>query len=133
MARMIFVNLPVRDLTETVRFYGALGFSFNPKFTDETATCMVVSDTIYVMLLTRERFADFTPKSIVDARAATEVLLALNFDSREDVDAIMDKAIAAGGREARPPQDLGFMYGRAFEDPDGHIWEPYWMDPKALE
>jgi uncharacterized protein len=131
MSRMIFVNLPVADLDAAKAFYEAIGAVNNPQFTDETGACMVFSDTIYVMLLTHEKFAQFTPKPIADAHATSEVLIALSCDSRESVDEMLGKALAAGGREPRPAQDHGFMYGRSLEDPDGHIWEPYWMDMAA--
>lgn len=131
MSRMIFVNLPVADLDAAKSFYEAIGAVNNPQFTDETAACMVFSETIHVMLLTHEKFAQFTPKAIADAKAVSEVLICISADSREGVDDITDKAIAAGGREPREPQDYGFMYGRSFEDLDGHIWEPMWMDMEA--
>ena len=131
MSKLIFVNLPVADLAAAKAFYEAIGFTNNPQFTDETAACMVLTDTIHVMLLTHEKFAQFTPKSIADARAVSEVLICISEDSREGVDAITDKALAAGGREPREKQDYGFMYGRSFEDLDGHIWEPMWMDLAA--
>jgi uncharacterized protein len=131
MSRLIFVNLPVADLPAAKAFYEAIGATNNPQFTDDTAACMVFSDTIHVMLLTHEKFAQFTPKRIADAHSTSEVLIAISADSREDVDEITDKALAAGGREAREKQDYGFMYGRSFEDLDGHIWEPMWMDVEA--
>ena len=131
MSKMIFVNLPVADLPAARAFYEAIGATNNPQFTDETAACMVFSDTIFVMLLTHAKFAEFTPKKIADAHATSEVLIALSAGSRAGVDEIADKALAAGGREARPAQDYGFMYSRSFEDPDGHIWEPMWMDMEA--
>jgi uncharacterized protein len=131
MPRMIFVNLPVADLPAAKAFYEAIGAINEPKFTDETAACMVISDTIYVMLLTHEKFAQFTPKPIADAHRTSEVLIALTADDRDGVDDITERAIAAGGREARERQDYGFMYSRSFEDPDGHIWEPVWMDAAA--
>ncbi len=133
MPRMIFVNLPVADLPAARAFYEAIGATNNPQFTDETAACMVFSDVIHVMLLTHDKFSQFTPKRIADSRATSEVLIALSADSREAVDEITDKAIAAGGRETREKQDFGFMYGRSFEDLDGHIWEPMWMDVAAFE
>jgi hypothetical protein len=134
MSRKIFVNLPVADLGKSIEFFAQLGFSFNAQFTDETATCMVISDSIFVMLLTREKFSSFTPDtSICDARKSTEVLVCLSADSREAVDALIGKAKAAGGTTFREPQDYGFMYGHAFQDLDGHIWELMWMDPAALE
>ena len=133
MSKMIFVNLPVADLPAAKSFYEAIGATNNPMFTDETAACMVFSDIIHVMLLTHDKFAQFTPKRIADARESSEVLLCISADSREAVDDITDKAIAAGGREAREKQDYGFMYGRSFEDLDGHIWEPMWMDMEAAK
>jgi predicted lactoylglutathione lyase len=132
MPKLIFVNLPVSDLKRSVAFYEAIGAKNNPQFTDDTAACMVFSDTIHVMLLTHDKFAQFTPKRIADAHATSEVLIAISADSREAVDEITEKALAAGGREPREKQDYGFMYGRSFEDPDGHIWEPMWMDMSAL-
>lgn len=132
MAKMIFVNLPVADLPAARAFYEAIGATNEPRFTDETAACMVFSETIHVMLLTHDKFSQFTPKRIADAHATSEVLIAISADSREGVDEITDKALAAGGREARDKQDYGFMYSRSFEDPDGHIWEPMWMDLDAF-
>ena len=131
MSKLIFVNLPVADLPAARAFYEAIGAVNNPQFTDETAACMVFSETIHVMLLTHDKFAQFTPKKIADAHATSEVLICISADSREAVDDITQKALAAGGREPREPQDYGFMYGRSFEDPDGHIWEPMWMDLEA--
>lgn len=133
MSRLIFVNLPVADLAAARAFYEAIGFTNNPQFTDETAACMVLSDVIHVMLLTHEKFAQFTPKAIADAKATSEVLICISEESREGVDAITDKALVAGGKETREPQDYGFMYGRSFEDLDGHIWEPMWMDMAAAQ
>jgi predicted lactoylglutathione lyase len=132
MAKMIFVNLPVADLPAAKAFYEAIGATNEPRFTDETAACMVFSETIHVMLLTHDKFSQFTPKRIADAHATSEVLIAISADSREGVDEITDKALAAGGREPRDKQDYGFMYSRSFEDPDGHIWEPMWMDMDAF-
>jgi len=131
MSKLIFVNLPVADLPAAKAFYEAIGATNNPMFTDETAACMVFTDVIHVMLLTHEKFAQFTPKRIADAKETSEVLIAISADSREAVDEITDKALAAGGREPRDRQDYGFMYSRSFEDPDGHIWEPIWMDMEA--
>ncbi len=131
MSKLIFVNLPVADLAASMSFYEAIGATNNPQFTDATAACMVVSDVIHVMLLTHGKFAQFTPKRIADAHQSTEVLIALSSDSREAVDDLARRALAAGGREAGDPQDHGFMYSRSFEDPDGHIWEPFWMDVAA--
>ena len=131
MSKMIFVNLPVADLPAARAFYEAIGATNEPRFTDETAACMVLSDTIFVMLLTHEKFAQFTPKTIADAHRTSEVLIAISADDKAGVDDITDKAIAAGGREAREAQDYGFMYSRSFEDLDGHIWEPVWMNVEA--
>ncbi len=131
MSKKIFVNLPVADLNKSVAFFTALGYSFNPNFTDETATCMIISEDIYAMLLTHPKFKDFTPNAIADARKTTEVLIALNFDSRAEVDEMVRKAVAAGGNTYKEPQDHGFMYGHGYQDLDGHIWEVFWMDPAA--
>lgn len=133
MARKIFVNLPIKNLNQSVEFFTQLGFSFNPQFTDETATCMVVSDEIFVMLLTEEKFKMFTPKDICDATKSTEVLVCLSCDSREEVDTMVRKALNAGGTTYKDPQDHGFMYGHGFQDLDGHIWELMYMDPSAVE
>ena len=126
--RTIFVNLPVADLEKSVAFFQGLGFPFDPQFTNESATRMVVNENASVMLLTRERFADFTHKRIVDAGEAIEVLIALAADSRDAVDHLADSAITAGGTEHREPEDHGFMYQRSFADLDGHVWEVLWMD-----
>jgi predicted lactoylglutathione lyase len=131
MPRMIFVNLPVTDLDRSVAFYEAIGAEQNPQFTDDTAAMMVLSDSINVMLLTHDKFRQFTPKRIADAHDTVEVLLALSCDGREDVDEITGKALAAGGREVHGAEDYGWMYSRAFEDPDGHGWGPMWMDVEA--
>ncbi|MDP9348195.1 MAG: VOC family protein [Gemmatimonadota bacterium] len=128
MATAIFVNLPVTDLDRSMEFFRALGFSFNPQFTNDQAAALVISEAIFAMLHTPESFRRFTPKQIADARATTEVLLALQVESRERVNELVEKALAADGREARAPEDHGFMFGRSFEDPDGHIWEVLWMD-----
>jgi predicted lactoylglutathione lyase len=128
MAKQIFVNLAVKDLERSKQFYEGLGWTINPQFTDEAGACVVISDTIFVMILTEAKMQEFTPKQIVDAGTMTEVLNAISFDSKDDVDDIMSKALANGGTEARDPQDLGFMYSRSFQDPDGHIWEPFFMD-----
>jgi uncharacterized protein len=133
MARMIFPNLPVKDLDRSVAFFTKLCFSFDERFTDETATAMIVNEQATVMLLVESRFKDFTKKELVDATKATEAILALSADSREEVDELADEALAAGGSPANEPMDLGFMYGRSFNDPDGHLWEFFWMDPAALE
>jgi predicted lactoylglutathione lyase len=133
MGIKIFVNLPVKNLDASKAFFGKLGFSFNPQFTDETAACMVLSEENYVMLLTHAKFAEFTTKPVADATKATEVLIAISQDSRADVDRMVDKAVKAGGVEPRAAADYGFMFQRAFEDLDGHIWEVIWMDPSAVE
>ena len=133
MAKMIFVNLPVTDLPRSMAFYEAVGFTNNPQFTNDQAAAMAWSDEIVVMLLTHEFWKSFTDKAIPDARSVAQVLLCLGQDSREAVDAIVDKAVRAGGRsEPTPNQDLGFMYGRSFEDPDGHIWENVYMNMAAV-
>ena len=129
MAKKIFVNLPVKDLNRTIEFFTKLGFTFNPQFTDETATCMVVSEDIYVMLLTHEKFKVFTPKEICDATRFTEVLVSLTCDSRAEVDRLVSLAVAAGGSTYNEPQDHGFMYSHGFQDLDGHIWEVFIMEP----
>jgi predicted lactoylglutathione lyase len=131
MATQIFVNLPVKDLQRSIAFFTALGYTFNLDFTNENATCMVVGDNIFVMLLVEEFFKTFIRKEICDARKSTEVLLALPCDNRARVDEQIAKAVAAGATMAREPQDLGFMYSQAFEDPDGHIWELFYMEPQA--
>lgn len=133
MSQKIFVNLAVADLPRAKEFFGKLGFTFNPQFTTTAAACMIISADIYAMLLTHERFRDFTPKAVVDAKRSTEVLIALTRDSRAEVDQLMNAALAAGARETRPVQDHGFMYGRSFDDLDGHIWEIFWMDPAAVQ
>ena len=131
MPKSIFVNLPAADLERSIAFYKALGAEQNHQFSDETGACMVFSETIHVMILTHDKFRQFTPKRIADAHETSEVLIALSADSRAAVNEIVGQALAAGGREARPAEDHGWMYGRAFEDPDGHIWEPFWMDVEA--
>jgi uncharacterized protein len=132
MPKMIFVNLPVTDLARSTAFYQAIGADKNPQFSDDTASCMVFSDTIYAMLLTHDKFRQFTPKKIADARSSSEVLICLSADNRDAVDDIVGKAKGAGGSaDPGPKQDYGFMYGRSFEDPDGHIWEVMWMDVEA--
>lgn len=131
--RNIFVNLPVKDLDASKRFFGALGFSFNAQFTDETAAAMVIEENIFAMLLTEAKFRTFITGDISDASKTKEVLIALSADSRAAVDELVDKAIAAGGSAYRPPQDHGFMYERSFQDLDGHVWETFWMDPAAVQ
>jgi hypothetical protein len=131
---MIFVNLPVEDLERSKAFYEALGFVNEPKFTNDAAAAMVLSDTIVVMLLTKPFYSTFTSKPIADARKSSEVLLCISCADRAEVDRLTDSAATNGGKaDVGPKQDMGFMYGRSFEDPDGHIWEPMWMDPKFAE
>jgi predicted lactoylglutathione lyase len=127
MARMIFINLPVANLEHSKRFYQTLGFTNNPQYTDETAACMVVSDNIFVMLLTAAKFASFAPHPTSDAHARTEVLNCLSCDTREEVDALVRTALAEGGQRYSEPKDYGFMYQHGFQDPDGHVWELVYM------
>ena len=131
--QQIYVNLPVKDLPASRRFFDALGYSFNPAFSNDKGACMVVSEHIYVMLLTEQFFATFTKKPVADAKKSTEVLICLSRDSREAVDEMVRKAVAAGGSTYNDPQDYGFMYSHGFQDPDGHIWELTHMDPSAIE
>ena len=131
MTTKIFVNLPVKDLDRAVAFYTQVGYSFNPRFTDQNATCMIVSDDIYVMLLVEPFFQGFTNKPICDAHKATEVLLCVSADNRAAVDALVGKAIAAGANAPNEAKDYGFMYQRDYEDLDGHIWSVMYMDPDA--
>jgi uncharacterized protein len=132
MSTQIFVNLPVKNLNQSIEFFKQLGFQFNPQFTDETATCMIVSETIFVMLLTHEKFKTFTPNPICDATKSTEVLTCLSMESRKKVDDMIRHAIAAGGKTYNEPQDHGFMYAHGFQDLDGHIWELMYMDANAI-
>lgn len=132
MSKQIFINLPVADLAKAKAFYTAIGHSINPKFSDDNAACVVVSDTIYVMLLVHPFFQGFTTKTICNTATHIEALLALSTESRADVDATMEKALAAGGKEPSPARDLGFMYQRTFEDLDGHTWEIFFMDEAAF-
>lgn len=132
MQKMIFVNLPVADLPKAMAFYAALGFTNNPHFTDDTAACMVWSETIHVMLLTHDKWRTFTSRPIPPS-TASEVMIALSFDSRDAVDTIADAAKAQGGTaDINPAQDHGFMFSRSLADPDGHVWEAFWMDPAAV-
>jgi uncharacterized protein len=133
MARMTFVNLPVRDLQRSIGFFDQLGFAFDPQFTDDSAACMIISDQAFAMLITEERFKEFTTKAIADARTTTEVLVALSVESREEVDELVTTALAAGGAPAGDRLEDDVMYGWSFEDPDGHIWELIHMDESALE
>lgn len=133
MSTAIFVNLPVANLKRSMDFFGALGYTFNPQFTDENAACLVIEeDHIYAMLLTPEFFKRFTKKEIADSKRTTEAILALAVDSREAVDALVDKALAVGGSASNEPDDQGFMYSRSFQDPDGHLWEVLYMDVSAM-
>ena len=133
MPKQIFVNLPVRDLARSMDFFRALGFEFNAQFTDDTAACLVIEEgSIHAMLLTHEKFQQFTPKAIPDATKTSEVLIALSCENRAQVDDYVSKAVAAGGSTYNAPQDHGFMYAHGFQDPDGHIWEVFWMDPNFI-
>ncbi|MGJ3561036.1 VOC family protein [Streptomyces sp. INA 01156] len=131
--QMIFVNLAVDDLDASKKFFTELGYSINARFSDENTASVVISDTIVAMLHTRQRYAEFTKKEIADSARTSEVLLALSSESREKVDELVEKAVAAGGSVSGETQDQGFMYGRAFDDPDGHTWEIAWMDPSVVE
>ena len=133
MAKKIFVNLPVKDLNKTVEFFTKLGFEFNPQFTDENATCMIVNKDIFIMLLVEKFFKTFTKKEICDTTKDTEVIIALSTESREKVDQMINDVIEAGGKESRKPQDHGWMYERSFQDINGHLWEIIYMDEKALK
>ena len=134
MATQIFVNLATKDLERAKAFYTNLGFTINPQFTNEKAACVVISDTIYAMILNEEFFKTFIPgKEISDAVQTTEVILALSADSKEKVNELADKAVASGGSILRDPDDHGFMYARSFQDPDGHIWEVVWMNPSFVQ
>jgi predicted lactoylglutathione lyase len=130
--RKLFVNIPVSDLQRAIVFFEALGLRFNPHFTDATATCMLVGEDAYFMLLERERFAGFSARPVGDARVETNAMFALGVGSRAEVDELVQKAMAAGATHAADPQDHGFMYGRSFYDLDGHHWELFWMDPAAV-
>lgn len=133
MDTQIFLNVPVKDLAKSVGFFTKLGFTFNAQFTDEKATCMIVGDKIFVMLLVEDFFKTFTSKFICDTKTSIEALIALSAVSKEQVNEIVEKAIAAGGTEPKPATDRGFMYTRVFEDLDGHTWEIFWMDPKGIQ
>lgn len=131
MVKQIFVNLPVVDLKKSIAFFTKLEFTFDPNFTDDNATCMIIGENMFAMLLSEPAFKTFTPKPICDAKKNTEVLVALNLDNRAAVDEIVRQAVAAGGSTYKEPQDHGFMYAHGFQDLDGHIWEPFFMDPNA--
>ncbi len=133
MAKMIFVNLPVTDLARSTAFYEAIGGKKNPQFSDATSTCIIISETIHAMLLTHEKYSSFTSRPIANAHKTSAVLIVLSADSKDEVNATVTRAAAAGGRaDPNPKQDLGFMLGRSMEDPDGHVWEIFWMDPAAM-
>lgn len=132
MHRMIFVNLPSRDIARSRRFYEGLGFAINPQFSDDTTICVVVSDSIFFMVMTAERFAGFAPRPLADTMATTSALIALSSDSRAEVDAFVAAAVAHGGSDNDRAQDHGFMYGRSVSDPDGNVLETFWMDPAAV-
>ena len=131
--RKIFVNLPVADIKRSNAFFEKLGFKQNPQFSGDDTTCLVLSEEGYVMLLQTERFKTFIKKPISDARQQTEALFSFSVDSREEVDQLVKLALESGGSPAMPPQDHGFMYGHSFQDPDGHHWEVFWMDPSAIQ
>ena len=131
MARKIFVNLPIENMERSQAFFRALGFGFDPQFTNGQGACMVISEDIFAMLLVKPFFQTFTKKPVADAKTSTEVLVCLSCDSRAEVDALVKNAVAAGGSAPNPPQDHGFMYAHGFEDLDGHVWELVWMDPSA--
>ena len=133
MATKIFVNLPVKNLQKSIDFFTHLGFTFNPQFTDDKATCMIIGENIFAMLLVEERFKDFTKKEISDAKKTTEVLIALDAENREGVDTMVRKAVEAGGSIYTDPMDYGWMYGHSFADLDGHQWEVLYMDEAALQ
>ena len=128
MAKQIFINLPVKDLKKTMDFFKKLGFTFNKQFTDKHAACMIIGNNMFSMLIAEKFFKTFTPKKISNAKKNSEVLIAMQLDSKKQVDDMLKKALVAGGKEPRKQQDYGWMYGRAFEDPNGHIWEAFYMD-----
>lgn len=128
-----YINLPIADLARSRAFFEVLGFRFDERFSDDTALGMVIGETSFAMLLSHEKFQSFTPRPVADATKSTEVLVAVQLDSREAVDAMVYTALAHGGSTVREPEDHGFMYGHAFADPDGHIWEPFWMNMDAME
>ena len=132
MAKKIFVNLPVKDLNRSMEFFKKMGYEFNPQFTDETGACMVISEDIYTMLLTNDKFKQFTPKEIADASTSTEVITCLSCDSKDELNELMEKAISAGASENGEPIDYGFMFQRSYSDLDGHIWELIWMDENGI-
>ena len=127
-AKQIFVNLSVKDLKKTMEFFKAIGFTFNPKFTDDKAACLVIGDNIFAMLILEKYFKTFNKKAVTDTSQSAEVMLAIAFENRQKVDEIADKALKSGGSPSMPPQDHGWMYSRSFQDPDGHLWETFTMD-----
>ncbi|WP_164008331.1 VOC family protein [Pyxidicoccus trucidator] len=133
MATQIFVNLPVESLGRSVEFFKQLGYTFNAQFTDQNATCMVISESIYVMLLVKDYFKTFINKEVADTSKVTGAIIALSAESRAAVDTLVDTALKAGGKATKPPTDHGFMYQRSFQDLDGHQWEILWMDPKNVQ
>lgn len=133
MATKLFVNLTVKDLKASIKFFEQLGYSFNPQFTDENAACMIIGEDNYAMLVSEPFFQQFTPKKIADAKTTTECLIALSHDSRESVNELVQKAVAAGGRIYAEAKDYGFMYQHGFEDLDGHIWEHFWMNADYVQ
>ena len=133
MTQMIFVNIPVTDVAASRKFFQALGYTINEKFSDPTAACVVVSEAIYFMILNHERFQSFATKPLADPAKSTAVMIALSHDSRAAVDAFAEAALKAGGSEPKPAQDMGFMYSRTIQDPDGNVLEPMWMDPAAAQ
>jgi predicted lactoylglutathione lyase len=131
-SKNIFINLPVKDLNKSTDFFQALGFEFNPQFSDESTACMIVSDNIFVLIMVEERFKEFSKKEIVDATTSSEAIFCLSAESRDQVDEVVNKALASGGKSSNDPQDHGFMYGWSFQDLDGHIWEVVYMDESAI-
>ncbi|MEV5083200.1 VOC family protein [Streptomyces sp. NPDC056159] len=131
--QMIFVNLATNDVAASRKFFTDLGYTINPQFSTDECTCVVISDTIIAMLLSKQHYANFTKKEIADSTKSSEVLICLSAESREKVDELVQKAVAAGGTATDEPQDQGFMYGRSFDDLDGHTWEVMWMDPAAVQ
>ena len=129
--RKLFVNLAVKDLSASVRFFETLGFEFDPRFTDATASCMLVGEDAYVMLLTQAKLREFTTKELADPAVGTQAIMAVTADGREEVDRLAERALELGGSRANDPIELDFMYSRSFNDPDGHLWEVFWMDPAA--
>ena len=133
MPQMIFVNIPVTDVARSRKFFEAVGYTINDKFSDATAACVVVSEAIYFMILNHERFQGFATKPMADPATSTSVMVALSQDDRAAVDRVLEAALAAGGSEPKPAQDMGFMYNRVFHDPDGNVFEAFWMDPAAAQ